>query len=256
MKRLPRIKKTKNGLAMLNLGCGSRTHWEWNNIDFSLYALLAHHRQLAKFLNAVSILSDFRYQNLLKVDPDIIHWDIGKGLPFEDNVFDALYNSHFITHLDRDIAVDVTRECYRVLKHGGVVRVVVPDLLQIVCLYNDAIDGLKRGDLEANGKYKEAVDELFELMVRKISVGTGKQNPLVRLIERLVRGDINRTGELRRWHYDQYSMGAMLSNAGFRYVHPVGASESRIQGWNRFGLDLNQDGSIYKPGSLYMEGAK
>ena len=123
----------------------------------------------------------------------------------------------------------------------------------------DAVAGAcSRAEIRApiGGLLSEAVDELFELMVRKISVGTGKQNPLVRLIERLVRGDINRTGELRRWHYDQYSMGAMLSNAGFRYVHPVGASESRIQGWNRFGLDLNQDGSIYKPGSLYMEGAK
>ena len=51
-------------------------------------------------------------------------------------------------------------------------------------------------------------------------------------------------------------MGAMLSNAGFLNVQTVGAYESQIKGWDRFALDENQDGSIYKLRSLYMEAEK
>ena len=256
MKRFHEIKKMKDGRAMLNLGCGPRTHWEWNNMDFSPYAHMAHHRRVARFLHIFGILSSFRYENVLKVDLDIIHWDIRKGIPFKDNAIDAAYHSHFITHLDRDAAAYVTRECYRVLKPGGTVRVVVPDLSQIIHLYNEAVDGIEKGDPEAIGKHSEAVDDLFELMVRKEPVGPGRQNFFVRVIERLVRGDINSMGELRRWHYDQYSMGTVLRDTGFRDVLVKGPAESRIEGWNEFGLDLNEDGSVYKSVSLYMEGVK
>jgi len=174
-----KIKKTHEGHALLNIGSGPRTHCEWNNLDFSLYARLARHKRLTRFLNAVGLLSDFRYDNLRKIDPEIIHWDVYKGLPFHDNVFDFVYHSHFITHIDRDAAFFVTKECHRILKSGGIVRLVVPDLEQIVNLYNEAMADLDAARPGGNEKHAEAVDELFELMVRRSAWGTSRQSFLV-----------------------------------------------------------------------------
>ncbi len=251
-----KVKIMIDGRAMLNLGCGTRTEWTWNNIDCSPYARLAHHRRFARFLHAVGILCDWRYKNLLCVDPDIICWDIRKGLPFKDNVFDVVYHSHFITHVHRDMAAYVTRECYRVLKPGGIIRVVTPDLLMIVHRYIKSVEELEEDQLIGQAEYEKAVFDLFELMVRRYPHGTNVQKRVVRMIEYLLRGNINRRVELRCWHYDRYSMGTMLREAGFRNVYQVGPSESQIQGWNQFYLDLNKDGSIYKRESLYMEGMK
>jgi SAM-dependent methyltransferase len=250
------IKHMHDGRSMLNIGCGVRTHRKWNNMDFSPYARLAHHKQWAKFLNCIGILSSARHQNILKIDPDIIYWDIRKGLLFDDNVFDVIYHSHFITHLDRDMALYATCECLRTLKPGGTIRVVVPDLRQIVNLYNEATAGMENNDNDSVKKHEYAVNELFELMVRRDAFGTTKQNTFVRKIEHLIRSGIDTRGELRRWHYDKYSMAAMLKNAGFRDACAVDAAKSRIEGWNVFGLDLNEDGVIYKHGSLYMEAVK
>jgi len=255
MKQYYKIKKNSDGRAMLNIGCGVRTHRQWNNMDFSPYARLAHHRHFAKLLHSIGVLSLERHQNILDVDPDIIYWDIRKGLPFAGNIFDVIYHSHFITHLDRDTASYVTGECRRCLKVGGTIRVVVPDLRQIINLYNEAAAGMENNTDFAK-QHEHAVNELFELMVRKDAFGTRSQNIFVRTIERVIRGGIDTRGELRRWHYDKFSMAALLRNAGFKNVLEANASMSGIEGWNGFGLDLNQDGSVYKHGSLYMEAGK
>lgn len=255
MKRISKIKQTDDGRAMLNLGCGPRTHGQWNNVDFSPYARLSRHRRLARSLRRLGLLSDARYRNVLEVDPAIIHWDVRRGVPFEDEAFDVVYHSHFIPHVDRRMAAEVTAECRRVLRPGGTLRVVVPDLEAIVGAYVESIRRIARGLPEGWRGHAEAVDELFELMVRREACGTSRQRPIVRAAERLLRGGVERTGELRRWHYDQFSMGAMIRQAGFRDAWKTEATHSRIDGWDRFGLDVNADGSVYKPGSLYMEAA-
>jgi len=256
MKTKRHIKTMRDGRAMLNLGCGPRTHPEWNNMDFCPYASLAHRRRLARLLRAVGIMSAERYASLMNVDRDVIKWDIRKGIPFEDAVLDVVYHCHFIGHLDRDVAVRVTRECRRILKPGGVLRVVVPDLRQVVRAYTEAIEGLQRNRPQAWHAYRTALDDMFELMVRKEPVGTNKQGFLTRMIEKAIRGNISRRGELLRWHYDEYSMGAMLRDAGFEDVRPAGASDSRIEGWNDYHLDINEDGGLHKEGALYMEAVK
>ena len=90
---------------MLNVGCGRRFHADWVNVD------------------------------LMPVNESVQPCDISKGLPFDDNQFDAVYHSHVLEHFEQDAGRSLLRECLRVLKPGGVVRVVVPDLEQIASLY-------------------------------------------------------------------------------------------------------------------------
>ena len=63
-------------------------------------------------------------------------------------------------------------------------------------------------------------------------------------------------GESHLWMYDHYSLREMMQEAGFGDIAKRAALSSGLTGWNRHGLDTNEDGSVYKPDSLYMEGVR
>ena len=62
--------------------------------------------------------------------------DLTKKLPYADNAIEAIFSSHVFEHLFMDEVERLVDECFRVLKPGGVVRVVVPDLEKIMKLYD------------------------------------------------------------------------------------------------------------------------
>ena len=122
------VKRLPDGRALINLGCGTHMHPDWNNLDFSVYARFRPHMWLVSILRQVGLISPERYAQFSKVVQDIISWDLSRGIPFGEETFDVLYHSHLLEHIDREDAPDFVVECYRVLKPGGVIRVVVPDL--------------------------------------------------------------------------------------------------------------------------------
>ena len=93
-------------------------------------------------------------------------------------------------------------------------------------------------------------------MVREYGSGTEQQKLWVRVIERLVRGDAEKLGELHRWMYDRYSMTALLTHVGFHRVVIMNATESRIPGWAGFCLDTDRDGRVLHRDSLYVEAVR
>ena len=56
--------------------------------------------------------------------------------------------------------------------------------------------------------------------------------------------------------YDFYTLKAVLEEADFASGAAVDAFTSRITGWANFALDVNPDGTEYKPGSLYCEAVR
>jgi SAM-dependent methyltransferase len=51
-----------------------------------------------------------------------------KGFPFPDNSFDAAYSSHVLEHFTLEQGEYLLKEALRVLRPGGLLRIVVPDL--------------------------------------------------------------------------------------------------------------------------------
>jgi predicted SAM-dependent methyltransferase len=51
----------------------------------------------------------------------------GDRLPFERGSFTFVFSEHFFEHLPLSIALELFRECNRILNVGGVIRTVVPD---------------------------------------------------------------------------------------------------------------------------------
>lgn len=256
MRKSFKAKSSEDGTYLLNLACGTRTHRVWNNMDFSPYARMAHHRALARFLRIIRVLSIPRHQRLLEIDPEIIMWDLCRGIPFEDETFDAVYSSHFIEHLEREAVPKLLTECFRVLKHDATIRIVIPDLLSLVNQYSKSVELLEGGVLSAAEDHEKAIVALFDQMVRVDATGTSKGNWFLRRIEHLFRGDARKQGVMHRWMYDKYSLTSLLTSVGFKKVKVVTALESGIKGWTNFQLDCDENGNVYKPVSLYVEGVK
>lgn len=72
--------------------------------------------------------------------------DARKGLPYPDSTVDGVYSEHFFEHLTQAEGLGFLRECRRVLKPGGVVRIAMPDLDELVRRYG-AEDWRADGDM-------------------------------------------------------------------------------------------------------------
>jgi predicted SAM-dependent methyltransferase len=59
--------------------------------------------------------------------PANLVWNLKHGIPFADGTVDAVFHEHLLEHLDLRAGFDLSRECHRVLKPGGVLRVAVPN---------------------------------------------------------------------------------------------------------------------------------
>lgn len=68
---------------------------------------------------------------------DIKH-DLTQGLPFDDNSVDFIFNEHFFEHITPEDGVVFLKECRRVLKKGGVLRIAMPHIKPVLDrYYND-----------------------------------------------------------------------------------------------------------------------
>jgi ubiquinone/menaquinone biosynthesis C-methylase UbiE len=181
--------------------------------------------------------------------------DLSKGIPFDSNSVDAVYHSHMLPHLDRDVAEDLLREVVRVLKPGGIQRIVVPDL-ETRC--QDYLAHLATCDTDAaeHRAHDDYVATLFELSVRKEAYGTASQKPVRRFVENLVLGDARARGETLQWMYDRINLRVKLLDAGFSRVEVHDYTTSLIENWAAYGLDTDEHGNQSKRGSLYIEGVK
>jgi SAM-dependent methyltransferase len=63
--------------------------------------------------------------------------DATARFPFPDASFAFVRSEHMIEHLPFTSGMHMLRECHRVLKPGGVVRIATPDLRRLARLYDD-----------------------------------------------------------------------------------------------------------------------
>jgi predicted SAM-dependent methyltransferase len=129
-------------MMYVNLGCGARYHTDWLNFDFE------------------SDNKNIRSSNLLN------------GIPLADTTVDVIYHSHVLEHFSKNEALNFIKECYRVLKPNGIIRVVVPDLEQLAMEYIKSLNVVSEEYNTLNeANYRWSVIELLDQMVREIPGG-------------------------------------------------------------------------------------
>jgi predicted SAM-dependent methyltransferase len=129
-------------LNYLNVGCGSKYHKDWVNIDMNSY------------------------------DQDVLSCNLLKGIPFPDEHFEVLYHSQVLEHIPKEKAFYFMKECHRVLKKNGIIRVVVPDLENIVNEYKKHLnENLKNPSIETEANYDWIMLEMYDQTVRNNSGG-------------------------------------------------------------------------------------
>jgi predicted SAM-dependent methyltransferase len=192
-------------VAMLrvNIGCGTTAPEGWYNIDNSPTI----------WWSRIPVAS-----KVFKTTPwprSVHRHDVLKGLPFADHSVDFIYSSHTFEHFTYPQSLALTKECLRVLKPEGILRLVVPDLEQI------------------------ARDYLAD------------PAPMAshRFIERLLLShswrDLLHPGAHHSQMFDARSLTAMLHEAGFNapQISSFGASE--IPGVMDVELEERRDESLY-----------
>lgn len=112
------VKLDLNVFKKLNLGCGVSFYRDYLNINF--WESIA--------------------EGILK-DPNgvtgtyLLNWDLRKGIPVGSETIEIVYHSHFLEHLNYPDGIKMIREISRVLKPGGVHRIVLPDLRRWIHAY-------------------------------------------------------------------------------------------------------------------------
>ena len=260
---------------MLNLGCGTRTNPYWVNIDWSLKLRLSKLPLIGSYLNSPT---------------DIQIYDLRKGIPFDDNTVDVVYSSHVLEHIEKNGAETFLKEMYRVLKPGGVIRIVVPDLEKAARKYIAALDKVSSSSSPSKkdqDSYHWALIMLLDQQVRTVAGGEmvkwiadNPESSVVSdfegtfkdmateilnsrktrlkniLVKKLKPSNPAKTGELHRWMYDKYSLKSLLLETGFKDVNKLDHLSSNIEGFDIYNLDSNIDDTAHQPDSIWMEGIK
>lgn len=257
-------------MKLVNCGCGEKysKSEEWINIDFDKRENVIGH-------------------NLLE------------GLPLDDNSVDVVFSSCMLEHFSLEMGRNFLSECYRVLKRGGVCRIVVPDLENICREYLHVLEKVRSG-ADCGKQYEYIVIELIDQMTRTCSGGemlkywnsserdeeyilkrTGypergeerkrtfsdqvrdyRERILYRLFSRRKwyrernLGRFMLSGEVHKWMYDSYGLMKLMQEAGFKNIQVMSYNHSIIAGWEKWQIEVNHDGSEYKPNCLYMEAVK
>jgi predicted SAM-dependent methyltransferase len=175
----------------LNLGCGSLPLPGWINVD------IARGPQV-----------------------DVV-WDLSKSLPFRDESCAVIYCEHMIEHLSRNDAKTFLRECFRVLREGGVIRLSTPDAERFLRSYAED------GEFLRHPSFPE---------------------PIVTPLDRI--NLMMRENGQHLWVYDRESLSIALNRAGFSTIIEQKFGESthpRLQ-------NLDTAGRAFE--SLYIEAVK
>ncbi len=150
-------------LLKVHLGCGPNVMPGWVNVDYN---------------------PDFQ--------PEVVA-DLNETFPFESGTVDFIHSEGCLCQFDLQAGYHFLSECFRILKQGGVMRLLTPDLRQLVGRY---VDGVENGD-----------NTLVDLWNREVGIEL-KTNTLAEVLNIGIR-------DLHNFIYDEDMLTLVLQECGF-----------------------------------------
>lgn len=231
-------------LKKINLGCGPVGKDDWINIDWGMLAFLHRFPFIEGLLLKLKLFPagyNVKWPGNLKLH------NCKKRLPFPEASIDYIYTSHFLEHFKKFEARRIIEDCHRVLRKGGVIRVVVPDLELLAQKYlaQDAEYFRKLYSLMNFSEAKSGIPQelvLADVFMDNFYPAFYKNKPAG--INRLLAGFVRP----HYWMYDHDSLQALLRGAGFVKVQRMS--------YRRGALPDLDSLDVFPEMSLYLEAEK
>jgi predicted SAM-dependent methyltransferase len=145
-----------------------------------------------------------------------VYLDLERPLPLPDRSFAYAFGEHVIEHIAEHRVARLLAELHRVLRPGGVLRLVTPDLRKLIALYEDRSDVVSRAEYGA-----------------WLSGVTGKRYDQP---AQMLNDNLRLWGH--RYIYDFDDLRARLLTAGFasvQRVEPLASAHGPLNGLERHG---------------------
>ena len=168
-------------------------------------------------------LVDDKWVNIDGFKDKNVHYlcDFNKHLPFEDATFDGIFCEHVVEHFDYIHGKSLLSECFRILKKGGALRIIVPDGEKILKSYFENPVFIVQYKDSRSGLPMEAVNTWFYQRYEHQCI------------------------------YDAAYLSFLLNEIGFSGCRKTAYNETNYQG-----IDIVIDDEKYSWESLYVEALK
>ena len=197
----------------------------WENYDCSTSLKLSKYPFISNMLFKLKLINE-EQKNFIEycLDNNIRLLDATETFPFNDGSIDVIYSSHMMEHLHRDDAINFIRECYRVLRPNGILRLVMPDLRINIKNY------LKSNDAD---KFIE------DLLI---------QPPKTKNITDLLKLYFSGGFREHQWMYDEGSLIKLLLSCSFKSAFSLDPGKTYISNENDLNLYERKNESVYVEG--------
>jgi len=194
-------------IKKLNLGSGPTGINGWINFDWGVLPVLSKMPLVRSIFVKLGLLS----RNYDAVWPTIKLVDIRKDLPLENKSIDYIYCSHVLEHFEKFEVIKIVKECKRVLKKNGLIRIVLPDLQKLIKEYKNADEFCR----EFYG-YEKDVKSWSQMFIRG-----------------------------HEWMYDTKSFVKLLDEIGFKNCKVVKIKTGEMPDIDKLDLDVHEKLSMY-----------
>jgi predicted SAM-dependent methyltransferase len=96
--------------------------------------LETHERRYLRIGSGRHTGRDWLSTDLIPVSPRVVYMDATEPFPLPSRSFEAVHCEHVIEHITYDAGLTMLRECHRILRPGGVLRIATPDLALVARL--------------------------------------------------------------------------------------------------------------------------
>ena len=93
---------------------------------------------------ATNFLDGWLNVDIFPISGMSIYLDATQRFPFEDNSFDYVFSEHMIEHISHREGLFMLRECNRILRKGGVIRIATPNLAVLIDLYSTTQNDIQK----------------------------------------------------------------------------------------------------------------
>ena len=192
----------KNSVRKLQIGCQNAIIEGWLNTD-----LIPRNRKVA-------------------------YLDATKKFPIKDQTFDYIFSEHMIEHIPYKRAQFMLKECYRILKIGGRIRISTPNLEFIASVYfNNSKDVMDY--INFSGKYLEDMPVSRTTIINNFFYNWG-----------------------HCFIYDFNTLKDIIEEAGFSHIICCKPGESQVEFFSGIERHQNHIGKFNELESMVLEGIK